>query len=515
MLDHDGNAPGPGTRGSAGVPRPLTVLALGSALFTVLLVLVALEWAPLRSLDRSVSLELNEVVGASGPAAAVLRTLTDLGDPVVTAGVLAVLTIVLLVRRLPRLAGWVAVTGLGLAVLDPLVKGLVGRARPSLPIEVATAPGQSFPSGHALASFALFTILLLVALPAVPRGRRRWAVAAVVAAVVAVGFTRVALGVHYVSDVLAGWGLSAAWVATTALVFRARMVPDEEGARPLREGLEPDAAPALRPAPEAQGALGPHPGRTVALLGAGLVAVTALVAGLGFVVTEVLRGTWVGEFDRAAVQALTTLGVPGLDGPAAVVNALGGTRFVTSVALSAAVLAVAATRRWRPALFLLTALLGEVAVYILVSRVVIDRARPDAGAESQALPDLASFPSGHAAAAMTLYGAIALIVHAHVHGRWRTVALIVPMVLGLLVAVGRLYRGVHYPTDVLGSALLTVTWLAITYPLLMRRRAGRRTRLWTSRRSAGTSLSSGLSPGPSAPPAAAQPQSGSPKGRRG
>lgn len=470
--DHDREASGPGTHASAGGPRLLPVLAVGSALFTVLLLLVTLEWAPLRSLDRSVSLELNEVVGASGAAAAVLRTITDLGDPVVTAGVLAGLTIVLLVRRLPRLAGWVAVTGLGLAVLDPLVKGLVGRPRPSLPIEVASAPGQSFPSGHALGSFATFTILLLVALPAIQRGRRRWAMAAVAAVVVAVGFTRVALGVHYVSDVLAGWALSAAWVATTALVFRARLLPAEEGARPLREGLEPHAAPALRPAPQAHDTLGPHPGRTVALLAAGLVAVTTLVAGLGFVVTEVLRGTWVGEFDRTAVQALTTLGLPALDGPAAVVNALGGTRFVTAAALSAAVLAVAATRRWRPALFLLTAMLGEVTVYLVVSRVLIDRARPDAGAESQALPDLASFPSGHAAAAMTLYGAIALIAHAHLHGRWRTVALIVPVVLGLLVALGRLYRGVHYPTDVLGSTLLALTWLAITYTLLMRRRAG-------------------------------------------
>jgi hypothetical protein len=221
-----------------------------------------------------------------------------------------------------------------------------------------------------------------VALPAVPRGRRRWAVAAAVAVVVAVGVTRVALGVHYVSDVLAGWGLSAAWVSTTALVFRARMVPDDEGARPLREGLEPDAAPALHPAPDADSVLGPHRGRTAALLVAGLVSVTALVAGLGVLVTDVLRGTWVGELDRAAVEALTSLGMPTLDGPAAVVNALGSTRFVTAVALSAAVLAVAATRLWRPAVFLLTALLGEVAVYLMVSRVLIDRARPQAGAES-------------------------------------------------------------------------------------------------------------------------------------
>ena len=74
---------------------------------------------------------------------------------------------------------------------------------------------------------------------------------------------------------------------------------------------------------------------------------------------------------------------------------------------------------------------------------------------------------------MTLYGAIALIVHAHAHafGRWRTVALAVPVLLGLLIALGRLYQGVHYPKDVLASTLLAVTWLGVTSALLLRRRA--------------------------------------------
>lgn len=70
---------------------------------------------------------------------------------------------------------------------------------------------------------------------------------------------------------------------------------------------------------------------------------------------------------------------------------------------------------------------------------------------------------------MTLHGAIALIAFAHVHGRWRAVALVVPTVLGVLVALGRLYRGVHYPTDVLASAFLALTWVALTYWLLLHR----------------------------------------------
>lgn len=266
-------------------------------------------------------------------------------------------------------------------------------------------------------------------------------------------------------------GLAAAWVSTTALLFRAWRDERDGPAEPLREGVEPQAAPALRPVPDRGPPLGARPGRTVLLLAVGLLTVISLVAAFGFLVTDVLTGTWVGRLDRTTVRALTTLGLPALDRPAAVVNALGSTRVVVVLSLMGAVVTVAALRRWRPALFLLAALAGEVTVYPVVSRLLVLRDRPAAGGLHPNLPDMASFPSGHAAAAMTLYGAIALIAYAHLRGRWRAVALAVPVVIGLLVGAGRLYRGVHYPTDVLASALLATAWLAVTYHLLMSNRA--------------------------------------------
>lgn len=450
--------------------RPLPVIALGAGTFTVLLVLVLSRWAPLRELDRGVSLALNDVVAASSSTAAVLRVVTDLGDPLVVAAVLGTLAVVLLVRRLPRLALWVGVTGAGLAVLDPLAKSLVGRQRPVLPVVVQTAPGESFPSGHALASFTAFAILLLVALPLVPVGRRAWAYVATASVVLAVGFSRVALGVHYVSDVLAGWALAATWTATTAWVLRAHRHGGQ--ASPLRVGIDPDSAPALQPAPETAHPVVPEPGRTSLLLASGLATITAVIGAFGLLITQVLQGTWLTRWDRSAIDALTSLGVPQLDGPAAVVNALGGTRLIVTVGLVSAILAVAVLRTWRPALFLAVALVGEVIVYLVVSRLLVDRARPGPALADQ-LPDQASYPSGHAAAAMTLYGASALIVFAQVHGRWRLVVLVVPTLIGLLVALGRLYRGVHYPTDVLASAVLAAAWLALSYELLLDPRRAR------------------------------------------
>jgi undecaprenyl-diphosphatase len=63
--------------------------------------------------------------------------------------------------------------------------------------------------------------------------------------VLAIGFSRIALGVHYLSDVLGGYVLGAAWVAAMAALFNALRV--ERGRRPVdvREGLEPEQGPRM------------------------------------------------------------------------------------------------------------------------------------------------------------------------------------------------------------------------------------------------------------------------------
>ena len=80
---------------------------------------------------------------------------------------------------------------------------------------------MSFPSGHAQCASVAVSVLLLVLLPALRgrKGRLRLAVGAALARVIAVAFSRVGLGVHYVSDVLAGTVLGAAWVAAATALF--------------------------------------------------------------------------------------------------------------------------------------------------------------------------------------------------------------------------------------------------------------------------------------------------------
>jgi undecaprenyl-diphosphatase len=128
--------------------------------------------------------------------------------------------VVLVIRRAARLALWAAVTMAGAALLDNVVKTVADRARPHLSNPVASAPGKSFPSGHALESFVGVAIILVVVLPLM-RPVWRWATVAVAIALLAlIGFARVTLGVHYLSDVLGGWVFAAGWVAATCAGFR-------------------------------------------------------------------------------------------------------------------------------------------------------------------------------------------------------------------------------------------------------------------------------------------------------
>ena len=126
----------------------------------------------------------------------------------------------LLYRHHRREALFAATAFIGSMLLNIAAKHYYGRARPSLWQSLAPETTFSFPSGHAMGSMTLATVLVLLAW----RTRWRWPVFAVSAPfVLAVGVSRPYLGVHYPSDILAGWGAALAWViGVYALVFGVR-----------------------------------------------------------------------------------------------------------------------------------------------------------------------------------------------------------------------------------------------------------------------------------------------------
>lgn len=112
-------------------------------------------------------------------------------------------------RQRRRDAVFATTAFIGSALINIAAKHYYGRARPSLWESLAPETTFSFPSGHAMGSMTLATVLVLLAW----RTRWRWPVAAVSALfVLAIGASRPYLGVHYPSDVLAGWAAALAWV---------------------------------------------------------------------------------------------------------------------------------------------------------------------------------------------------------------------------------------------------------------------------------------------------------------
>jgi membrane-associated phospholipid phosphatase len=207
--------------GGLGLRLALACLAvfLVAAPFTVLLALVDARWVPLRHLDDDASLDTHSFVVRHPALEGPLRATAVITHPWVFRVFVLLLAVWAAVRGRWRLAVWALVTMAVAGVVVTWVKAWVARPRPVLSEPIAHAPGASFPSGHALGAAVGCSVIVVLLLPVLRGGRRMvaWTIAAVVA--VATGAFRVLLGVHYVSDVVAGWILGGAIVLGTAAAF--------------------------------------------------------------------------------------------------------------------------------------------------------------------------------------------------------------------------------------------------------------------------------------------------------
>jgi len=197
----------------------LAALVVLGVPFLLLALLVRDKWSPLIDFDTSVANHLHTVALHNSWLVTLLEVVSDVFDPITFRVVTTAAAALLLWRGRRRLALWTLLTIWGAALLGVLLKTLVGRARPDLVDAVATAPGRSFPSGHALNSMVGCAVLLLLVTPLL---RRPWRVVAIAVAILiplVVAFARVGLGVHYLSDVVAGQLLGLGWVVLTAAAF--------------------------------------------------------------------------------------------------------------------------------------------------------------------------------------------------------------------------------------------------------------------------------------------------------
>jgi membrane-associated phospholipid phosphatase len=160
---------------------------------------------------------------ATDPFTDVFRAFTWTGNGGFLAIVVLFAAVLLWRRRLVTDALFVVLAFVGAEVITFGMKQGFRRQRPFFEDPLATASSFSFPSGHALVSLAVYgSISLVVA----RRTRNRRAAVAVVCAaavwVIAIGFSRLYLGVHFLSDVVAGYAAGAAWLAFLYLALEAR-----------------------------------------------------------------------------------------------------------------------------------------------------------------------------------------------------------------------------------------------------------------------------------------------------
>jgi undecaprenyl-diphosphatase len=133
---------------------------------------------------------------------------------------------------------------------------------------------------------------------------------------------------------------------------------------------------------------------------------------------------------------------------------------VLIVLVTVSILALAFRRHWRLAGFLLTAILVEVTTYRAIADTV-GRDRPDVVHLDELHPHH-SFPSGHVAASVAVYGGIALLLTSRYRGFWlRATVGAFAVAIPVVVALSRVYRGEHHPTDLLGGAMLGVASLLV------------------------------------------------------
>lgn len=189
------------------------LLVAGACSFALLAVSYRVEW--IETLDQDVA----ERVAASMPGWVewLARPFSWLGGWIGLTPIAVGLVLLLLLMRRFFDAVWAAATVGGIQLVTAIVKEFFDRPRPHEGSAVPLPSSDSFPSAHASGAVVAFGVLAALGVERWPeRARMFWSAAAVLA--VAVGASRAALNVHYLTDVLAGLSLGLAWLAACLLL---------------------------------------------------------------------------------------------------------------------------------------------------------------------------------------------------------------------------------------------------------------------------------------------------------
>ena len=162
----------------------------------------------------------SDPIGSAAVEASVMH-ISALGSTAVTALIVIIATLFFALAGRWRYAVLMIACATGTVIGMTLLKGLYSRPRPTVVTPLELPEGLSFPSGHSMISAALYLTLGVLIARALPTRRLRvFAVATGAFLTMIIGVSRVYLGVHYPTDVLAGWTAGAAWALICGLVVQ-------------------------------------------------------------------------------------------------------------------------------------------------------------------------------------------------------------------------------------------------------------------------------------------------------
>ncbi|XJS10735.1 phosphatase PAP2 family protein [Aerococcaceae bacterium WGS1372] len=191
---------------------------INKALIAIIPFLILLIWSmvdvnSLQHLDNRITLASYDI--RTEWLTPFFMTITLLGNPPVMVALTIILALFVYLRhRQTLLSLWVVLMmAIGSLGINPLVKNLIGRQRPDENLRLVAETTFSFPSGHAFASMSLFGALIIILLLSMKESKWRTLLITFIGlTIILIGFSRLYLGVHYFSDIIAGYSLGLAWL---------------------------------------------------------------------------------------------------------------------------------------------------------------------------------------------------------------------------------------------------------------------------------------------------------------
>ena len=210
-----------------GILPAVMLLICAAAIYGFLAIADEVSENEIASLDSSILLLFRNPADVSDPLGPAwleetMAEITALGGYPVLVVLVGVVVGYLLVARRTRPALFVLASILSGAVVSHVLKLLYDRPRPDLVEHLVSTHTASFPSGHATMSTVVYLTLASLIVRLVPQTRVRvYVICVAVALALAIGISRIYLGVHWPSDVVAGWALGVAWASLSWLVASA------------------------------------------------------------------------------------------------------------------------------------------------------------------------------------------------------------------------------------------------------------------------------------------------------